>query len=320
MGMALRDIYGESLVKYAGLNDRVVVLDADLSNSSKTCMMAAAYPERVFDVGIAEGNMAAMGAGFARSGFIPFVNTFATLASSMCALSAKALIGYSGLNVRIVGSNNGLGGGYDGATHHAIEDINVMRGIPGMLVMSPSDGIMLDWMVKMLVEDYKGPVYVSIPRNGYENIYDTGENFKIGKAKQLSEGKDAAIFAAGLSVYRAGKAVEILAAQGIRASLFDMFTIKPLDRETVIRAAGETGAVVIVEEHSIIGGLGTAVLEVLAEEKIQAEISRLGIRDCYTESGSYEELVEIFGLGTNSIVNEVRSVVSRKEDMGCGRR
>ena len=154
MGMALRDIYGESLVKYAGLNDRVVVLDADLSNSSKTCMMAAAYPERVFDVGIAEGNMAAMGAGFARSGFIPFVNTFATLASSMCALSAKALIGYSGLNVRIVGSNNGLGGGYDGATHHAIEDINVMRGIPGMLVMSPSDGIMLDWMVKMLVEDY----------------------------------------------------------------------------------------------------------------------------------------------------------------------
>lgn len=320
MGRALRDIYGESLVKYAGLNDKVVALDADLSNSSKTCVMAAAFPDRVFDVGIAESNMAAMGAGFASSGYIPFINTFATLASSMCLLSAKALIGYSGLNVRIMGSNNGLGGGYDGATHHAIEDINVMRGIPGMLVMTPSDGIMLDWMVRILVEGCKGPAYVSIPRNGYENIYKEGENFEIGKAKQIAEGKDAAIFASGLSVYRAEKAVEILASQGIEASLYDMFTIKPLDREAIIRAARETGAVVIVEEHSIVGGLGTAVLEVLAEEKIQAAVTRLGIQDCYTESGSYEELVEKFGLGIDSIAKAVRDVVAGKENMGCGRR
>lgn len=320
MGRALRDIYGESLVKYAGRNDKVVALDADLSNSSKTCVMAASYPDRVFDVGIAESNMVAMGAGFASSGFIPFVNTFATLAASMCALSAKALIGYSGMNVRIMGSNNGLGGGYDGATHHAIEDINVMRGIPGMLVMSPSDGIMLDWMVELLVEDYKGPAYVSIPRNGYEAIYEPGELFEVGKAKQIAEGKDAVVFAEGLSVYRAKKAVEILGSQGIKASLYDMFTIKPLDREAIIRAARQTGAVVTVEEHSIVGGLGTAVLEVLAEEGIQAAVSRLGIQDCYTESGSYEELVEKFGLGIDSIVNAVKEVVSGKESMGCGTR
>lgn len=320
MGRALRDIYGESLLKYAGLNDRVVALDADLSNSSKTCTMAAELPRRVFDVGIAESNMVAMGAGFASCGYIPFVNTFATLASSMCALSAKALIGYSGLNVRIMGSNNGLGGGYDGATHHAIDDINVMRGIPGMAVMWPSDGIMLDWMVKMLVEDYKGPAYVSIPRHGYDAIYEEGEVFELGKAKQITQGTDAAIFAGGLCVYRAKKAIEILETQGIHVSLYDIFTIKPIDREAVIRGARETGAVVIAEEHSIVGGLGTAVLEILAEENIEAAVSRLGIRDCYTESGSYEELVKKFGLDTDSIVKAVKDVVSRKESMGCRKR
>lgn len=317
MGKALRDIYGECLVKYAGLNDRVVALDADLSNSSKTCIMAAAYPHRVFDVGIAENNMAAMGAGFASSGFIPFINTFATLAASMCVLSAKALIGYSGLNVRIMGSSNGLGGGYDGATHHALDDISVMRGIPGMLVMTPSDGRILDWMVKMLVEEYKGPAYVSLPRNGYENIYGPEEHFEPGKAKQLTEGEDVSVFACGLSVYRAKKAVEILAASGIRASLYDMFTIKPLDRGAVIRAARQTGALVVAEEHSIIGGLGTSILEVLAEERIPAAVCRLGIQDCYTQSGSYEDLVAQFGLGIDSIVRAARDVVSGKESIGC---
>lgn len=320
MGEALRDVYGKSLVKYANLNERVVALDADLANSSKTCLMADTMPDRMFDVGIAESNMVAMGAGFASSGFIPFVNTFATLAASMCALSAKALIGYSELNVRIVGANNGLCGGFDGATHHAIDDINVMRGIPGMLVMSPSDSILLDWMIKTLIEDYQGPAYVSIPRNGYGNIYREGEAFTIGKAKQITVGKDAVIFSNGLSVWRAQKAVEILAAQGIQVSLYDVFTIKPLDKEVIAKAAQTTGAVVIVEEHSVIGGLGTAVLEVLVEERIQAVVSRLGIRDCYTESGDYESLVEKFGIGIDSIVNAVSAAVSKKENMTCGRK
>lgn len=309
MGKALRDVYGESLLKYARENEKIVALDADLANCSKTCVMAAEIPERMFDVGIAENHMIAMGAGFASCGFIPFVNTFATLAASMCALSAKALIGYSGLNVRIMGANNGLSGGYDGATHHALDDMSVMRGIPGMLVMSPSDAVMTDWMVRTLVEDYQGPAYVGIPRNGYENLYQAGEPFEIGKAKQIVEGKDAAVFAYGLSVYRAKKAAEQLAAEGIHVSVYDMFTLKPFDRQAVLRTARETKAIVTVEEHSILGGLGTAVLETLAEEGVLVPVRRLGIQDCYTQSGAYEDLVTEFGIGISSIVNAVKELI-----------
>lgn len=312
MGKALRDIYGECLAKYAAENKKIVALDADLANSSKSGTIRKTAPERLFDVGIAEANMIAMGAGFASSGFIPFVNTFATLAASMCALCAKAVVSYSDLNVRIMGSNNGVGGGYDGATHHAIDDINVMRGIPGMTVLTPSDGIQMDWMVRTLVYDWKGPVYVSIPRQGYENLYEEGETFAIGKAKKMMSGKDAAVIACGLSVYRAKMAADALEREGIHVSLYDMFTIKPLDREAVIRAARETGAVVVVEEHSVVGGLGTAVLEVLAEERAAVPVKRLGIRDCFTESGSYEELVNLYGMGTASIMDAVRGVIQEK--------
>lgn len=309
MGKALRDVYGESLCRCAKENKKIVALDADLANCSKTCVMGAEIPERMFDVGIAENHMIAMGAGFASCGFVPFVNTFATLAASMCALSAKALIGYSGLNVRIMGANNGLSGGYDGATHHALDDMSVMRGIPGMLVMSPSDAVMTDWMVQMLAESYQGPAYVGVPRNGYENLYQEGEKFEIGKAKQIADGKDASIFAYGLSVYRAKKAAEQLALEGIRVRVYDMFTLKPFDREAVLRAARETKAIVTVEEHSIVGGLGTAVLETLAEEGVQTFVRRLGIQDCYTQSGAYEELVAQFGIGIPSIVDAVKKLI-----------
>lgn len=312
MGRALRDVYGECLAEYARQNNKVIALDADLANCSKTCIMAETVPERVFDVGIAENHMAAMGAGFASCGFIPFVNTFAALAASMCSLTAKALIGYSGLNVRIMGANNGLSGGYDGATHHSFDDINVMRGIPGMLVMTPSDAVMMKWMVKTLIEDYKGPAYVGIPRNGYETLYQPDETFEIGKARQITEGKDAAVLACGLSVYRAVKAAELLETEGIHVRIYDMFTIKPLDRGAVIAAARETGAIVTVEEHSVIGGLGTAVLEVLAEEGIKTSVKRLGIQDCYTESGSYEDLVDEFGIGIRSIADAVKEIMEKE--------
>lgn len=317
MGTALRDIYGECLARYAAENKKIVALDADLANSSKSGMIQKTAPERLFDVGIAEANMIAMGAGFASSGFIPFVNTFATLAASMCALCAKAVISYSDLNVRIMGSNNGVGGGCDGATHHAIDDINVMRGIPGMTVLTPSDGVQLEWMVKTLVYDFKGPVYVSIPRQGYENLYEAGENFAIGKAKQLTSGTDAAVIANGLSVYRAKQAAEALEKEGIHVSLYDMFTVKPLDREAVIRAAKETGAVVTVEEHSVVGGLGTAVLETLAEAQLAVPVRRLGIQNCFTESGTYEELVKIYGMDAAAIVDAVHEVIGKKGILVC---
>lgn len=271
--------------------------------------MGKEFPERMFDVGIAENHMIAMGAGFASCGLIPFVNTFATLASSMCCLCAKALIGYSRLNVRIMGANNGLSGGYDGATHHALDDMSVMRGIPGMLVMSPSDALMTDWMIRTLTEDYQGPAYVGIPRNGYEDLYVEGESFEIGKAKQLTRGADAAVFAYGLSVFRAKKAAEELALEGIYVSVYDMFTLKPFDRETVLRAARETGAIVTVEEHSVVGGLGSAVLETLAEGGEQVFVRRLGIQDCYTQSGTYEDLVAEFGIGIPDIVRAVKELI-----------
>ncbi|RGX55208.1 MULTISPECIES: transketolase family protein [Anaerotruncus] len=312
MPQALRDVYGESLRKYGKANEKVVVLDADLATSTKSVLFAQECPDRFFDVGIAEANMVSMAAGFASSGYIPFINTFATFVASICALSAKSLIAYSGLNVRLIGGNNGLTGGYDGATHHSFDDINVMRGIPGMLVMSPSDPVMVDWMVRTLIEDYNGPAYVSLSRSGYDPLYQPGESFTIGKAKQLRDGADLSIFAYGLSVYRAKKAAEELAAEGISARVYDMFTIKPLDCEAVLAAARETGAIVTAEEHSILGGLGTAVAETLAKNRVCVPLETVGIRDCFTESGAYEDLVREFKIDVDSIKQAARDAVSEK--------
>lgn len=312
MAMDLRDAYGEALRKYGVANNKVVVLDADLATSTKSIQFGQECPERFFDVGIAEANMVAMAAGFASSGYIPFINTFATFAASICALSAKSLIAYSGLNVRLMGGNNGLTGGYDGSTHHAIDDINVMRGIPNMLVMSPSDAVMTDWMVRTLIEEYKGPAYVSVSRSNWGSLYTQADTFTIGKAKEVCGGDDISIFAYGLSVCRAQLAAEQLVKNGVSARVYDMFTIKPLDRDTVIRAAGETGAIVTVEEHSTVGGLGTAVAEVLAEEGIAIPFAKVGVKDCFTESGAYQQLVEAFGIGLDAIAEAVTACMARK--------
>ncbi|NLI22876.1 MAG: hypothetical protein GX418_15185 [Clostridiales bacterium] len=313
MPEALRDVYGESLRRYGLANDRVVVLDADLATSTKSVLFGKACPDRFFDVGIAEANMVSMAAGFAACGYIPFVNTFATFIASIGAVSAKCLIGYSHLNVRLMGGNNGLTGGYDGATHHCLDDINVMRGIPGMLVTSPCDPVQMDWLVQTLIDDYRGPAYVSISRMGAGPVYKAGERFTLGKAKRVCAGADATVFACGLSVPRALEAVDRLRQEGLSIALWDMFTLKPLDEEAVRDAARETGAIVAVEEHSVLGGLGTAVAEVLAESGLAVPFRRVGIRDRYTESGSYPQLVEAFGLGVDAIADAVRQTVARKK-------
>ena len=312
MPEALRDVYGESLRKYGRLNERVVVLDADLATSTKSVLFGKACPDRFFDVGIAEANMVSMAAGFAASGYIPFVNTFATFIASLGTVSAKCLIGYSHLNVRLMGGNNGLTGGYDGATHHCFDDLNVMRGIPGMLVTAPCDPVQVDWLVQTLIDDYQGPAYVSISRMGARAVYGAGERFTLGKAKQIKAGVDAAVFACGLSVSRALEAIACLEQEGLSIALWDMFTLKPLDEEAVRAAARETGAIVTVEEHSVLGGLGTSVAEVLAESELAVPFRRVGIRDRYTESGSYPQLVEAFGLGVDAIADAVRQAVTRK--------
>ena len=312
MAAALRDVYGESLVKYGVPDEKVVVLDADLATSTKSVLFGNACPERFFDVGIAEADMVSMAAGFAASGFTPFINTFATFVASICAVSAKSLIAYSGLNVKLMGGNNGLTGGYDGSTHHGIDDINVMRGIPNMLVMSPSTPVMMDWMVKTLVQEHKGPAYVSVSRQGAGEVYEEGTSFTIGQAKTVREGTDATIIAYGLCVPRALQAAEKLAQEGINVRLVDMFTIKPIDRAAVISAAKETGAIITAEEHSVIGGVGTAVAEVLTEEGIAVPFKRVGIQDTFTQSGSYAQLVELYGVGADGIAQAVRETVARK--------
>lgn len=309
---ALRDVYGAGLAKYGQQNKRVVVLDADLATSTKSVAFERLCPERFFDVGIAEANMVSMAAGFAASDYIPFINTFATFIASICLVSAKSLIAYSNLNVRLMGGNNGLTGGYDGSTHHCFDDINVMRAIPGMLIMSPSTPIMMDWMVRALIDDYRGPAYVSISRQGAGEIYAPNERFTIGHAKQICQGCDITIFAYGLSVLRARMAVKELQSIGISARLYDMFTIKPLDRNAVLEAARHTGAIVTVEEHSIIGGLGSAVAEVLAEEGIPVPFMRMGIRDCFTQSGKYNDLIEKYNIGVDSIIEAVKATVAKK--------
>jgi len=312
MAEALRDIYGKCIARIAEKNDKVVILDADLSNCSKTCYANDAVPERMFNVGIAEANMITMGAGFASCGFVPFVNTFATLAASMCSLSMKALISYSDLNVKLVGVNNGLCGGYDGSTHHALDDISMMRAIPNLLIACPSDAVMTEWMVDELANRHSGPAYVSMSRNGYAPIYSPDEEFEFGKAKCVKDGTDVSIFACGLAVTRALTAANKLEAEGITARVYDMFTIKPLDEEAVMAAAKETGAIVTVDEHSVIGGLGSAVVETVALAGAAIPIEKVGIKDCFTESGKYEDLIKKYGIGADDIIHAVYRVMERK--------
>lgn len=312
MAVALRDTYGEALAKYGVQNKKVVVLDADLANSSKSGCFKAVCPERFFDVGVAEANMTAMAAGMASCGMIPFINTFATFMASICLVSAKTLIGYSGYRVRLMGSNNGLTGGYDGASHHAIDDLSVMRGIPCMTVMTPSDPIQTAALVKLLTEDEGiGAAYVSVSRQGYGELYASDETFVIGQAKQLCAGSDVTIIACGLSAWRAKEAAKQLQVEGIHARVLDMFTIKPLDEKAVVAAAKETSAIVTAEEHSVIGGLGTAVAETLCTHRISIPFCKVGIQDCYTESGAYGELVNLYHIGVADIVQAVKQTLEK---------
>lgn len=312
MGKALRDVYGETLREYAERDKRIIAMDADLANCSKACKLEPGLEGQHYNVGIAEANMIAMAAGFASCGYIPFVNTFATVASSICMIATKAMIAYSGLEVRIVGANTGLCGGYDGATHHSFDDVNAMRAIPGMTILVPSDEHMVRWAVGALTKPLKGPAYMGISRNETETLYTPETPFEIGRAKKLRDGKDATIIACGMATARAMKAAEALEKEGISAAVVDMFTIKPLDREAVIAAAADTGAIITAEEHSIIGGLGTAVLEVIAEEQLRVPCGRVGIRDCYTQSGSYKELVERYAVGSDAIAEAVKRTAGKK--------
>lgn len=309
--ISTRVAYGEALCEN-GADERIMVFDADLTICTMSCYFAEKYPERFFNAGIAEGNMTGMAAGAAASGKIAFCNSFAMFAAGRSYDQVRNSIAYPGLNVKIVGTHAGLSVGEDGATHQCIEDISLMRTIPGMTVINPCDANETKAAVKAMIE-YDGPCYLRLGRAGVECVTDDLENyeFKLGKGALLKEGTDVTIIATGLMVQIALKAAEKLEETGVHARVIDIHTIKPLDKDIIMKAVNETGAIVTAEEHNIIGGLGAAVSEVVCEEK-PIPVVKLGVEDVFGHSGKADELMEKYGLTTERLVEKVMKAISMK--------
>lgn len=301
---ATRQSYGEAIAELGKENENVVVLDADLAGATKTNIFAKEFPERFFDMGIAEQDMIATAAGFATCGKIPYASTFAVFATGRSYDQIRNSICYPKLNVKICATHCGITVGEDGATHQMLEDINLMRGLPNMTVISPADDVEAKWAVKEAAK-IDGPVYIRFGRASTPIIHENEEKLEIGKAIQFGEGTDATIFATGIMVAEALKAKEELEKEGINVRVVDFHTIKPIDTEMIIKCAKETKKLISVEEHSIIGGLGSAVAEVLVEN-YPAKLTRMGINDCFGKSGSAGELLKYFGLTSKEIIENIK--------------
>jgi len=316
--MSTREAYGRTLVELGRENPDIVVLDADLSSSTYTKLFAKEFPERFFNFGIAEANMMGVAAGLASCGKIVFASTFAIFATQRAYNQFRQSIAYPGLNVKVAASHGGVSVGEDGTSHHCIEDIAAMRVLPGVSVVVPADAVEAREAVRALVE-HVGPAYLRLGRPKIPVLYEEdygfeGEKFRfrLGEAVVLRDGDDVALIATGLMVWEALQAAEELEKQGIRAQVIDVHTIKPIDRDAILRAARKTGAVVTAEEHNIIGGLGSAVAEVLAEG-YPVPMERVGVRDVWTESGPWRELLKKYGLTSLDIVEAARRVIERRE-------
>ena len=306
--IATRDSYGNALVSLGKEHDNLVVLDADLAAATKTGVFKKEFPDRHIDCGIAEANMMGTAAGMSTCGYVPFVSTFAMFAAGRAYEQVRNSIAYPHLNVKIGATHAGISVGEDGASHQCNEDLALMRSIPGMTVFNPSDDIEAKAAVKAAYE-LNGPVYLRFGRLAVPVINDTPDyKFVPGKGVVLREGKDITIFATGLCVHSALEAAEKLAADGINAKVVNIHTIKPLDRELVVQSAKETGKVVTVEEHSIIGGLGSAVAEALAEEA-PTPLFRIGVRDTFGESGPAAELLEKYSLDGAGVYKQIKEFV-----------
>ena len=304
--IATRDSYGNALVELGKEHDNIVVLDADLAAATKTSTFKKAFPERHFDCGIAECNMVAAAAGMATMGLVPFASTFAMFAAGRAFEQVRNSIGYPGLNVKIGATHGGISVGEDGASHQCCEDFALMRSIPGMVVLSPSDDVEARAAVKAAYA-HEGPVYLRFGRLAVPVFHDE-ENFtfEIGKGEQLTEGNDVAIVATGLMVNEALIAAEQLKAEGIAARVINICSIKPLDEEIILKAAKECGKVITCEEHSVIGGLGEAVASLLCE-KLPTPLRRIGVQDEFGHSGPAVALLKQFGLCAENIVKVAKS-------------
>lgn len=298
--IATRQSYGEILKELGEQNENIVVLDADLSTATKTEIFAKEFPNRFFDMGIAEQDMIGTAAGFATCGKIPFASTFAVFAAGRAYDQIRNSVCYPNLNVKICATHAGVTVGEDGATHQMLEDISMMRTIPNLKVFSPCDDIETRFIIKE-ISKIKDPCYVRLSRLATPIIYDENEKFVLGKAKQIGTGNDATIFVTGVCVPEAIKAKEILEKKEIFVRVVDIHTIKPIDKQTIIKCAKETNRIITVEDHSIIGGLGSSICEVLSEE-YPCKVTRLGVKDCFGKSGNGAELMKYFGIDYEAIV------------------
>ena len=301
--IATRESFGKELEKLGGENENIVVLDADLSAATKTSIFAKSFPERFFDMGIAEQNMVATAAGMATCGNIPYISTFAMFAAGRAYDQIRNSVCYPNLNVKICATHAGITVGEDGATHQMIEDIALMRAIPNLTVMCTSDDIQTRWAVRE-ISKIKGPVYLRLCRLATPCIYSDETKFEIGKAVQIGEGTDATVFATGVTVSEAIKAKEELKKQGVDIRVVDIHTIKPIDKDIIIKCAKETRKLISIEDHNTIGGLGSAISEVLTEFEPK-KLIRMGIKDTFGKSGKAEDLMEYFDITSENIVNTV---------------
>ena len=311
MAKAIRDVYGEVLLACGRENPDIVVLDADVSGSTRSGVFGKEFPDRFFNVGIAEANMTAMAAGFASAGKIPFVNTFASFLTTLGLLPMNALASYSNIPVKIMGGYGGLSDAFDGPSHHAIEDLAIMRSLPNFKVYVAGDAAQVPWLIRHAIGE-TSPVYVRLSRDKFPEVYAEGEQFEDGKGKIVREGGDVTVIACGILVGFAAQAADELAKEGVGVRVVDMFRIKPIDVDLIVESAKKTGAIVTAEEHSIIGGLGGAVCETLCEAGAAVPVTRVGLKDCHAECGPYKKLLAKYGLDAQAVINAVKDVLAKK--------
>ncbi len=310
MNESVREGFGRALVEAGKENKDIVVLDADLATSTKVCYFAEEFPKRFFEMGVAEQNMTSVAAGLSLMGKIPFTSTFCVFASRRAADQIATSIAYPGLNVKIVGAYPGLVSGNNGASHQAVEDTAILRAIPGMTVIEPADGAEARSVVKEVIR-YKGPVYLRLTRDEWPRVSPDNYEFRIGRAVILKQGRDVSLLGSGMMVSQCMEAGEILKKEGIAATVINLSTIKPLDKEAIIKAAQETGAVVTAENHNILGGLGSSIAEVLSEN-CPTPMKRIGLKDTYGECGKDEELLKKYEMSPAHIVQAAREVIKKK--------
>jgi transketolase len=311
--MDMRDAYGEALLEIGKEDERVVVLDADVFEHVRVHLFANDFPERFFEMGVAEANMIGVAAGLATVGLIPFANTFGVFASKRACDQVSVSVAYPNLNVKVVGHYSGLTTGNTGATHQSIDDVAIMRAMPNMMVVEPADTVELPALLRAVLQ-HRGPVYFRVMRAEVPTIFSKKHSFSLTKGVILREGEDVTLIGSGLMTAICLEAAEILARDGLSCQVINIHTIKPIDREMITRAAEKTGAIITAENHSIIGGLGSAVAEVLVET-CPVPMERIGIKDIFGRSGRLEDLLKKYGLTANDIVESVKKAIGRKKEM-----